>query len=308
MSQFNINFMQFRRIAVIASIVLLLLSVLSLVFRGLNLGLDFLGGTQIEITVDKPIELDNLRALLAEQEIEDATVVNFGSAFDISIRTALNINDEKAREIVQFIIEQNLATQVDIQKVEYVGPQIGEELREDGGLGLFVALILVMLYVALKFQYKFSIAAVLALFHDVIICIGLFSIFQWNFDLTVIAALLAIIGYSLNDTIVVSDRIRENIRLSKKSINITELLNQSISQIFNRTIITSGTTLFVVIVLFVFGGETLRSLSITLIIGIFIGTYSSIFIATSVLLALGLVREDMIEKKTQQTEGEPINF
>ena len=302
MSTLSFDFMRYRRFAAICSLILFLLSIISIATKGLNLGLDFVGGTKIELQLDRISNLEKIRNYLKSNGVEDASVINFGSAYDISIRTKMNINDERANAIAQALIVENIAQKIAVLKVDYVGPQIGEELREDGGIGMFVALLLVMLYVAFKFQYKFSIGAVVALFHDVVITIGLFSIFQWNFDLTVVAAILAIIGYSLNDTIVVSDRIRENIRRSKKRSVMLQLLNSSLVQVFSRTIITSSTTLLVVLVLFIFGGETLTSLSITLIIGIIIGTYSSIYVATNILVLLNLTREDMLEKKEEAAE------
>ena len=297
-----LNFMQYRRIAAIFSIALVVISIFSISFKGLNLGLDFVGGTQIELQLDKVANLGKIRNIMQEQELEGVTVVNFGSAYEILIRTRDNVNDGRAKQLIQLMLDANLATDIELLKVEYIGPQIGEELREDGGIGMFVALLLVMLYVALKFQYKFSIAAVIALFHDVIVTIGIFSMFQLNFDLTVVAAVLAIIGYSLNDTIVVSDRIRENIRLSKKHKDTITIINESLSQILNRTLITSLTTLLVILILLAFGGETLKSLSIAFAIGIVIGTYSSIYIASNVLILLGFNREDMLEKKNKDND------
>ncbi len=206
-----INFMRSRKIAALLSVIAVIGSIASLSYQGLNLGLDFSGGTLLELQYDRPANVEEIRVDLAEQQLPSAMVVYFGSDSDILIRVRDNLGQERA-EVIANTLAQNSGAEIDLQRVEYVGPQVGEELREDGGLGMVAALLVVMLYVAIRFQYKFSIGAVVALFHDVIITLGLFSIFRWEFDLTVLAALLAIIGYSLNDTIVVFDRIRENFR------------------------------------------------------------------------------------------------
>ena len=223
---------------------------------------------------------------------KNSLVINYGSEKDILVRLSES-NTSTLGDEVLLILKKDYDGIIKLKRIEYVGPQIGEELREQGGLGLLIALISVMVYVAFRFQYKFSIGAVAALIHDVIITLGIFSVFQWDFDLTVLAALLAVIGYSLNDTIVVSDRIRENFRIIRKMQPI-DIINHSLSQTLGRTLITSATTLLVLLSLFIFGGEIIHGFATALIIGVIIGTYSSIFVAANILLSLNLTKEDLI--------------
>ena len=256
----------------------------------------------MEFQFDKPADVEQARALLVERGLDSAVVVYFGSDTDIKVQVRDKLVQDDAEAIALALEEQSDAS-IDLRRVEFVGPQIGEELREDGGLGLVAALLVVMLYVAMRFQYKFSLAAVIALFHDVLITLGLFSIFQWEFDLTVLAALLALIGYSLNDTIVVFDRIRENFR-ALRGVEAEEAVNVSLSQTLSRTLVTSLTTLLVLIVLFFFGGEMIHNFSLGLIIGVMIGTYSSIFVASSAVLAMNVKAKDLMPPEDDDNEGE----
>ena len=278
MTQLKIyDFMGIRKYAVVLSVLLLGLSVWSLSSQGLVLGLDFSGGTQIEVGYEQPADVSELREKLEDAGFENPVVVHFGSDTDVLIRLQGEPDEKIAEQIVQVL--QSEGQSIDLRRVDFVGPQIGEELREDGGLGMLTALVVVMFYVAIRFQLKFSIGAVLALTHDVIITLGIFSLARLEFDLTVLAAVLAVVGYSLNDTIVVSDRIRENFRKIRKASPV-EVINESLSQTLWRTINTSVTTMLVLLALFFIGGELIHNFAIALMIGVGIGTYSSIFIAT----------------------------
>lgn len=288
----TIPFMAYRKIAAMVSALLVVVSILSFSTQGFNLGLDFSGGTLMEFQYDQSASVQEIRDYMGEQGLPSAVVVHFGSDSDIMVRVRDNVDQARAQELAAGL-EQQSGASIEIQRVEYVGPQVGQELREDGGLGLLAALLVVMLYVAVRFQYKFSIGAVAALFHDVIITLGLFSLFQWEFDLTVLAALLALIGYSLNDTIVVFDRIRENFR-SLRGVEPQEAIDISLSQTLSRTVVTSLTTLLVLVVLFLFGGEMIHNFSLGLIIGVVIGTYSSIFVASNVVLSLNVAAKDLM--------------
>ena len=325
MSQLKIyNFMGLRRYALVFSALLLIASIGSLSTQGLVLGLDFSGGTQIEVGYDKPVEVMDIRVKLEGAGFESPVVVHFGSETDILIRLQeepeqdlqeinhsqeVDMVDEESSQKSEKSLSDRVyeAVQIDgqnveLRRVDYVGPQIGEELRDQGGLGMLVALVLVMLYVAVRFQFKFSVGAVMALVHDVIITLGVFSLLRLEFDLTVLAAVLAVVGYSLNDTIVVSDRIRENFRKIRK-VSPVEVVNESLSQTLWRTINTSLTTMLVLLALFFFGGELIHNFAIALMIGVGIGTYSSIYVAATVMLAMNVDREDLIEP----IEGELID-
>lgn len=288
----SINFMGYRKIAAVFSVLLLLASIVSLVTQGIKFGLDFTGGTLVEVVYDAPVDLNSVRTTLGQAGYEDVVVVNFGSERDVLVRLPVSTSSTLGDELLA-ALDKDYDGAIDLQRIEYVGPQVGEELREQGGLGLLVALLCVMAYVAFRFQFKFSVGAVLALCHDVLITLGLFSMMRWDFDLTVLAAFLAVIGYSLNDTIVVSDRIRENFRLLRKG-SAEEVINLSLTQTLGRTLVTSLTTLLVLTSLFVFGGEIIHSFAIALIIGVIVGTYSSIFIAANVLLAMNISKEDLL--------------
>jgi len=294
------NFMGIRKYAVIFSAILLSVSAWSLYTQGLALGLDFSGGTQIEVGYEQPANVGELRDKLSAAGFNNPVVVHFGSETDVLIRLQGEPDQKLAEQIVEVL--KGDGQQIELRRVDYVGPQIGEELREDGGLGMLTALAVVMLYVAIRFQLKFSIAAVLALVHDVIITLGIFSLARFEFDLTVLAAVLAVVGYSLNDTIVVSDRIRENFRKIRKATAI-EVINESLSQTLWRTINTSVTTMLVLLALFFIGGELIHNFAIALMIGVGIGTYSSIYVAATVMLGLNADREDLLE----QVEGELVD-
>lgn len=301
MSQLKIyNFMGLRRYALVFSALLLIASVGSLSTQGLVLGLDFSGGTQIEVGYDEPVQVADLRVKLESAGFESPVVVHFGSETDILIRMQGEPDQSLAQRVYEVLRGDN--EQIELRRVDYVGPQIGEELRDQGGLGMLVALILVMLYVAVRFQFKFSVGAVMALVHDVIITLGVFSLLRLEFDLTVLAAVLAVVGYSLNDTIVVSDRIRENFRKIRKA-SPEEVINESLSQTLWRTINTSLTTMLVLLALFFFGGELIHNFAIALMIGVGIGTYSSIYVAATVMLAMNVDREDLLEPE----EGELVD-
>ena len=287
----NIPFMSYRKIATIASLTLLVLSILSLGFRGLNLGLDFSGGTLIEVSYSEAADLGEIRDLMTANGFDDFQVVNFGSNTDVLIKVADKDGSSQLGDtIFAFLVASD--SEIELQRIEFVGPQIGSELRDQGGLGMLVALGMILLYVAFRFQYKFALGAVAALAHDVVIILGLFSLLAWDFDLTVLAALLAVIGYSLNDTIVVSDRIRENFR-GERGFEPEEIVNRSINQTLSRTLITSFTTLLVLMALFFFGGEMIRGFSQALIIGVLVGTYSSIYVVANMLLSLSITQDDL---------------
>ena len=292
--------MGIRKYAVIFSVVMLLVSSVSLYTQGLVLGLDFSGGTQIEVGYDKPADVGALRKTLVEAGFDNPVVVHFGSETDVLIRMQ-GEPDQTLSDRVYSVLQAN-GDKIELRRVDFVGPQIGEELRDDGGLGMLTALAIVMLYVAIRFQLKFSIGAVLALGHDVIITLGIFSLARLEFDLTVLAAILAVVGYSLNDTIVVSDRIRENFRKIRKATPV-EVINESLSQTLWRTINTSITTMLVLLALFFIGGELIHNFAIALMIGVGIGTYSSIYVAATLMLALNVDREDLLEA----VEGELVD-
>ncbi|MDA9079239.1 protein translocase subunit SecF [Gammaproteobacteria bacterium] len=287
----NISFMSYRRIATIASLLLLVLSIVSLGFRGLNLGLDFSGGTLIEVSYEEAADLSDIRDLMYLNGFDDFQVVNFGSNTDVLIKVADKDGSSQLGDMIFAFLEADDSS-IELQRIEFVGPQIGSELRDQGGLGMLVALGMILLYVAFRFQYKFALGAVAALGHDVVIILGLFSLLNWDFDLTVLAALLAVIGYSLNDTIVVSDRIRENFR-GERGYEPEEIVNRSINQTLSRTLITSFTTLLVLFALFFFGGEMIRGFSQALIIGVLVGTYSSIYVVANMLLGLSITQDDL---------------
>ena len=294
------NFMGIRKIAVVFSAIMLVASIVSLSINGLVLGLDFSGGTQVEVGYEKPADVGELRQQLESAGFEGPVVVHYGSETDVLIRLQGKPDQGLAEKV--YAVLQNGDEQVELRRVDYVGPQIGEELREDGGMGMLAALIVVMLYVAIRFQFKFSVGAVLALAHDVIITLGVFSMARLEFDLTVLAAVLAVVGYSLNDTIVVSDRIRENFRKIRKATPV-EVINESLSQTLWRTINTSVTTMLVLLALFFLGGELIHNFAIALMIGVGIGTYSSIYVAATVMLAMNVDREDLLEPE----EGELVD-
>ena len=285
------QFMKYRKIAGVASIILFSISILSLTFKGLSLGLDFSGGTLVEISYENPVELETIRNTLSSNGFEDSQVVNFGTNLDVLIKVADQNGNSSIGDSVYTLLNES-GPQGELKRGEFVGPQVGAELRDQGGLGMLVALFMILLYVAFRFQYKFALGAVTALGHDVVIILGLFSIFAWDFDLTVLAALLAVIGYSLNDTIVVSDRIRENFR-TQRIMEPNEMIDLSLNQTLGRTVVTSLTTLLVLFALFLFGGEMIKGFSLALILGVLVGTYSSIYVVANMLMSLTLIQEDL---------------
>ena len=285
------NFMGIRRLAVGLSAMLLVVSAISLATQGLRLGLDFTGGTQVEVGYQSPAKVEGVRAQLESAGFEKPVVVHFGSDRDVLIRLQGKPEEGLSDNVYQAL--QSEGAGVELRRVDFVGPQIGEELREDGGLGMLAALIVVMFYVAMRFQLKFAIGAVLALAHDVMITLGFFSLMRLEFDLTVLAATLAVVGYSLNDTIVVSDRIRENFRKIRNMAPV-DVINESLSQTLWRTINTSLTTMLVLLSLFFLGGELIHNFAIALMVGVGVGTYSSIYVAATVMLAMDIQREDLL--------------
>ena len=302
----SIDFLGKRKIAWIVSAVLIVISISSLATRGLNLGIDFTGGTLVELGYQQAIELGPIRKALESASFEDAIVQHFGTAKDVQIRMPA-VDSADAVEISDQVISALKSTgDLSIRRVEFVGPQVGEELRDDGGLAVLYALFGILIYVALRFEYRFSLGSVVALIHDVIITVGYFSITQASFDLTVLAAVLAVIGYSLNDTIVVFDRIRENFRRLRKSTSL-QVINGSINETLSRTLVTSLTTLIVLLALFFIGGEVIHSFALALIVGIVVGTYSSIYIASSMLVVLNVTSEDLIpdEKENEELDELP---
>ncbi len=296
----NINFLSKRRITATLSLVLILAGIVSLFSRGLNLGIDFTGGVLLEVEYTTPADLGDIRSRLKSGGFANALVQNFGTASDVLIRVLPEEgvdNRKVGNEILALLAAGN--PDVDLRRTEFVGPQVGRELTERGGLAMLFAVIMILIYIMIRFQWKFAVGSVVALVHDVLITIGLFSIFQFSFDLSVLAAILAVIGYSLNDTIVVFDRIRENFRLIRQQ-GAEAIMNTSINQMLGRTVITSLTTLFVLFALLVLGGEAVRGFSLALIIGIVVGTYSSIYTASATALALDVTTEDLMPKKVNK--------
>jgi len=297
---FNIDFMTWRKIALSVSIILATVSILSLSLKQLNYGLDFTGGSLVELHYPNEIEVGNIRQSLTNAGYEGAQVALFGSTQDVLIKLPGSVSDTLGAEIIQ-VLRQESSEDIDLRRIEYVGPQIGSELRDDGGLAMLLALGLMMIYITFRFQSRFAGAAVLALIHDVIIVLGIFSLFNLDFDLTVLAALLAVIGYSLNDTIVVSDRIRENLRIQRGS-DTEEVINLSLNQMLSRTLITSLTTLLVLMSLYLFGGELIKNFALALILGVVVGTYSSIYIASSALVMMGLTSDHLLVPEKENEE------
>ncbi len=321
---FSIDFMRWRKVAAVISTVLVLASITSLAINQLEWGLDFTGGTLVEVAYPEPADPVSLRALLDEAGYEGHVVQFFGSDRDILVRMPPQTGgtaEENAKlgdevfdalaagagiaECVGEVPEDGPTGCLAKRRIEFVGPAVGEELRDQGGLGVLTALGLVMLYIAFRFQLKFSFGAVIALFHDVVIALGIFSVARWNFDLTVLAAMLAVIGYSLNDTIVVSDRIRENFRKIRRGTP-TDIINTSLNQTLGRTLVTSFTTLLVLFALLILGGELIQGFALGLIIGVIVGTYSSIYIAANSLLALGISKDDLAVPVKEGAEAEDV--
>lgn len=327
----EIDFLGSRKIPAVISAMLLIATVVILVTRGLNFGLDFTGGTLIEIVYDKPVEISTVRKSLSDEGYNDAVVQHFGTIRDVLVRLPVKENEKSitlSNNLIALLRKQvgeigaesegkqtqqcrSLASntiapcKIQVRRVEFVGPQVGGELAEKGGKALLFTLLAVLAYVMFRFEWRFALGAVIAVAHDVLLTFGFFSITQIEFDLTVLAALLAVLGYSLNDTIVVFDRIRENFRKIRRSA-VVDILNRSINDTLSRTIITSGTTLLTLVSLLVFGGEIIRGFAVALIVGVVVGTYSSIYIATPAVLILGITREDMlVPEKEGATDSTP---
>ena len=291
----QINFMRPRKIASVLSISLVVLSIFSLSFKGLNAGLDFTGGTLIEIKLSQSTGLEEIREVLGSKLEDDFQVSYFGSEQDVLIKIPGGSENNLSDDIVATLKN---SFQFDLRRKDFIGPQIGEELRDQGGLGILAAMLVMMVYIMFRFQFKFAIGALLALIHDVLIVLGFFSIFYIGFNLTVLAAILAVIGYSLNDTIVVSDRIRENYRKKRKSDNV-DVINRSLNQMLGRTLITSLTTLLVLFALLILGGDFIQNFAIALICGVIVGTYSSIYVLCNNLILMNLNFEDLAIKKSE---------
>ncbi|WNK20879.1 protein translocase subunit SecF [Halomonas piscis] len=300
----QIDFMGGRRWAFILSGILLLVSIGALFTQQLNLGLDFTGGTLIEVRYQSAPALDGIRQTLEQNGFEDVAVQTFGASTEVLIRLKQAFDAEVGNDIVTLL--RDSGANVDLVRAEFVGAQVGDQLRDQSGLGMLVALGVVMLYVALRFQYKFAVGALFALMHDVVVVIGVFALFGLEFDLTVLAAVLAVIGYSLNDTIVVYDRIRETIRKSQIT-DMAQIFNEAINATLSRTLATSGTTLLVLLALLFLGGDMIENFAIALLIGIVVGTFSSVYISGALLIPLRLNREDLIPpQKTQDDEEEEL--
>ena len=291
----QINFMGPRKIASWLSIALVVLSIFSLTFKGLNAGLDFTGGTLIEIKMSQSANLEEIREVLGSKLEDDFQVSYFGSEQDVLIKIPGGSENNLSDEIVSALKN---SFEFDLRRKDFIGPQIGEELRDQGGLGILAAMLVMMVYIMFRFQFKFAIGALLALIHDVLIVLGIFSIFYIGFNLTVLAAVLAVIGYSLNDTIVVSDRIRENYRRKRKSDNV-DVINRPLNQMLGRTLITSLTTLLVLFALLILGGDFIQNFAIALICGVIVGTYSSIYVLCNNLILMNLNFEDLAIKKSE---------
>lgn len=301
----TIDFMRWSKFAFVFSLLMIAASIATISTKWFNWGLDFTGGTLIEVSFQDPAPLDDIRSALVESGFDDATVQNFGSAREVMVRLRPR-DDVKGETLGNQILEsikEGTGKEVEMRRIEFVGPNVGDELTEAGGLAILISLICILLYVSVRFEWRLASGAVLALAHDVIITLGIFSLLQVEIDLTIIAALLTVVGYSLNDTIVVFDRIRENFRKMRKG-EPSEVMNSSITQTLSRTLITSGTTLLVVIALFVKGGANIHGFALALLIGITVGTYSSIYVASALALKLGISRDHLMP---QQVDKEGIN-
>jgi preprotein translocase subunit SecF len=311
MKDLHVDFMGKRLIATALSALLLLVALGSLGTQGLNLGLDFTGGSLVEVKLAEKVDPQAVRGFLVDAGFTNGTVQTFGSDEDLLIRVPPQASADPAAQVglgddIFRALAENYPGIVLLQS-NYVGPAVGDELAEDGGLALLTALIIVMLYILFRFTKQFSVGAVVALAHDVVIVLGCFSVFQWTFDLTVLAALLAVIGYSLNDTIVVSDRIRENFRKARRGLPV-EIINTALNQTLGRTLVTSLTTLFVLLALLFAGGEVIRGFATALSIGVVIGTYSSIYVAANVLLAMNISREDLLVPEPETDANEDGSY
>ncbi len=296
-----------RRYAMLFSLILVVISLASLFTRGLELGIDFTGGTLIEVGYQTPVELNGIRDALDKAGFDDVIVQHFGSSTEVLIRLAPReaMDNAEISTLVLRALHKAYPDQVEMRRVEFVGPQVGDELTEDGGLAMIWALAGILIYVAFRFEWRFAVGSVVALIHDVVITLGIFSIFQFEFNLTVLAAILAVIGYSLNDTIVVYDRIRENFRKMRKGTS-EEIVNTSLNQTLSRTLVTSLTTILVLVTLFVLGGEIIHGFSLALLVGVIIGTYSSIYVASSGILMMGISKEDLMPVKKEGEDQDDL--
>lgn len=307
-SNLNIDFMGKRKLAMAISAIVLVIAAAALIIRGLTFGIDFTGGTLIEVGYQQAVETASVRSALAANGFEDAQVQQFGTPQDILIRLAPRgeLKSAELSDKVFKVLSDDTDQDVELRRVEFVGPQVGDELAEDGALAVLVALMAILIYVALRFEWRFALGSVVALVHDVLFTMGLFALLQLEFDLTVLAAVLAVIGYSLNDTIVVFDRIRENFRKMRKG-SPEQIINTSLNQTLSRTLVTSLTTLLVLVSLFIFGGEIIHNFALALMVGVVVGTYSSIYVASSAILLLGVSKADLmpVEKEGQQLDDTP---
>lgn len=295
-----IRFMSARKVAAAFSFAAVLASILLIAVKGLNFGLDFTGGTLIEVIYEESVPLQEVRNTLETNGFESAIVVNFGSDTDVLVRLPQGLSPTLGEQVLS-ALRADSPYDVELRRIEFVGPQVGEELREQGGLAVLLALIVVLIYVAMRFQMKFAFGAVLALAHDVVITLGVFSLVGWDFDLTVLAAVLAVIGYSLNDSIVVADRIRENLR-GMRGYAPVDIINISLTDTLGRTLVTSGTTLMVLAALALVGGEMIHSFALALLVGVGVGTYSSVFIVASLLVAMKISPEDLMVPEKEGAE------
>lgn len=294
-SNTSFDFMGKRKLASMLSVALMLAAIGAILVRGLSLGIDFTGGTLIEIGYPQDANLTEVRSTLEKGGFDDFSVQHFGTQKDVLIRVAQEegVNDSKLSNRVFGLLSEGQTEPLELRRVEFVGPQVGDELTEDGALAVLVALMAILVFVALRFEWKFAVGSVMALVHDVLITVGLFALLQIEFDLPVLAAVLAVIGYSLNDTIVVFDRVRENFRKMRKGTP-EQIVNSSLNNTLSRTLVTSLTTVLVLLALFFLGGEIIHGFAFALLVGVIIGTYSSIYVASSTLLALGITKEDLM--------------
>ncbi|MGL9736426.1 MAG: protein translocase subunit SecF [Symbiopectobacterium sp.] len=295
------DFMRWDNVAFVISGTLLILSLIVMGVRGFNWGLDFTGGTVIEINLEKPADLDLIRDSLEKAGFTDPLIQNFGSSRDVMVRMPLRVGtsgQELGNKVVS-VINQGTEQSATVKRIEFVGPSVGNDLAQDGAMALLAALICILIYVGFRFEWRLALGAVLALAHDVIITIGVLSLFQIEIDLTIVASLMSVIGYSLNDSIVVSDRIRENFRKIRRGTPY-EIMNVSLTQTLNRTLMTSGTTLGVVLMLYIFGGAMLEGFSLAMLIGVSIGTISSIYVASALALKLGMKRKHLLVQKVEK--------
>jgi preprotein translocase subunit SecF len=299
----QINFLSKEKYAYIFSGTLFLISLISLSFKGLELGIDFTGGSVYELHYNQSVDLDKMRNALETQGFEGANLQHFGSSQDILIRLkpVENINQQQLTDKVVGVANQSQSDAGQVRRVEFVGPQVGSELTNDGGIAVFFAFIGIMMYIWVRFEWRLSVSAVIALFHDSIIMLGIFSVFGWEFDLTVLSAILALIGYSINDKIVIYDRIRETVRSSRANEKIYDIINRAINDTLSRTILTAFTVFLSMLALAVLGGKVIHGFAIAMLIGVVKGTYSSIYIGSAIAIAMGLTREHLMPPKKDDT-------